>query len=123
MDARKEPSPISVVLPVVLQHAQQRHGTLHQVQECWGQLVGKLLARHTAPVSLRRGRLIVHVDRPGDGFTLNFQRQQLLAQLKVRTGGAVEELVIRVGDLPASTDAARVDQQGRGPRQTKKRRA
>ena len=101
MDARKGPSAISSVLPEVLRQAQQRYGMLHRVQQCWGQLVGKLLAAHTAPVSLRRGQLVVHVDRPGDGFTLSFRRRQLVEQLRARTDGAVEELVIRAGDVPS----------------------
>ena len=121
--SRKEPSSIATVLPAVLHQAQQRYGLLHQVQESWGTLVGKRLAAHTAPVSLRHGRLIVHVDRPGDGFTLNFQRQQLVSQLKARTNGAVEELVIRVGDLPESAAVERPEGRGRAPRRTKPRRA
>lgn len=110
---RKETTPIAAVLPAVLQQAQRRYGTLQRVQECWGKLVGKLLAAHTAPVSLRRGRLIVHVDRPGDGFTLNFQRQQLVTQLRARTNGLVEELVIRVGDLSSLTSVERPATMGR----------
>lgn len=104
--ARKETASIAAVLPVVLQQARQRHGVLQQAQQCWGQLVGKMLALHTAPVSLRRGRLIVHADRSGDSHALSFQRQHLVAQLKERTRGLVEDLVIRVGDLPDATRAA-----------------
>jgi len=115
MPPRKETTPIAAVLPAVLQQAQQRYGALQQVQQCWGQLVGKLLASHTAPVSLRRGRLIVHVDRPGDSYTLNFQRQQILTQLKTSTKGLVEDIIIRVGDLPAAT-GARPRKRGRSAR-------
>jgi len=105
--ARKETTSIAAVLPAVLHQARQRHGALQQAQQCWGQLVGKMLALHTAPMSLRKGRLIVHVDRSGDNYALSFQRQQLLAQLKERTQGAVEDLVIRIGDLPDATRVAR----------------
>jgi hypothetical protein len=90
---------IGAVVPAVLRQAQQQHQALAKIQRSWSRLVGKRLAAYTKPVSLRRGRLVVHADRPGGSFTLSYQRAQLLERLHAITPGRVKELVIRPGDL------------------------
>ena len=62
---------IGEVIQRVLTHAKQQHGALFAIQRDWTKLVGRALAGHTKPVSLHRGRLIVHADRPGDSFALS----------------------------------------------------
>jgi len=88
---------IAEILPGVLGHIEQRHGTLFAIQRQWTSLVGKALATHTQPVSVRRGRLTVIAERPGDGFALAYQRTQLLERLQTISHGTVEELVVRPG--------------------------
>ena len=90
---------IGAVLPQVLRLAEQRHNVLEELRQAWGKLVGKPLAGHSKPVSLRRGRLVVHVDRPGDGFTLHYDRERLLARLKSATKAQIDEIVFRPGEL------------------------
>lgn len=90
--------PIRALLPGILRQAAQRHKTLRTIQRGWGRLVGKQLAAHARPVSLQRGRLVVAVDRPGDGFLLSYQRAQVLARLQAKTGGAIRDIVIRPSD-------------------------
>ena len=93
---------INAVLPDILRHAQQRSRTLATIQAQWGRLVGRALAAHTKPVSLRKGRLVIHADRPGDTFALSYQRQQLLERLRVSAKeAAIEELIVRPGDVRA----------------------
>jgi predicted nucleic acid-binding Zn ribbon protein len=105
--------PISELLPGILRQAEQQRSALNTVRMQWRQVAGRALAAHATPVSLRRGRLVVQVDRPGDSFELSFQRPQLLAQLRELTGGRVEELVVRPGELPRRSGPA----SGRGPQQ------
>ena len=88
---------IGAVIPAVIRQLEQQQGPLQAAQEAWGRLVGKRLAAHTKPVSLRGGRLIVHVERPGDGFALSYARPELLERLRAATQGKVEEIVIRPG--------------------------
>ena len=95
----KHAQPIGAVVSDFLQRTKRQHDALFAIQRRWGRLVGKELAAHTRPASLRRGRLVVHVDRPGDGFALNYQRMTLLGQLQTIARGRVEELVIRPGDV------------------------
>ena len=89
---------IGAVIPAVLRRLEHQQGALRAVQQAWGKLVGKQLAAHTKPSSLRRGRLVVHVERPGDGFALNYARPELLERLRASTQGKVEEMIILPGE-------------------------
>ena len=91
---------IAAVLPQVVTQAATQRDALTAIQGYWRGLVGRALAAHSMPVGLRRGRLTIHVDQPGDNFALAYQRMGLLEQLKAQTNGRVEELVIRPGELP-----------------------
>ena len=105
---RPAPQRIGSVISDVLKQAGERHGTLFAIQQDWKKLVGKQLAAHTRPIGFRRGRLIVCADRPGDSFTLSYQRTQLLERLQKTTQGRVEEIVIRPGDPPRDARGANV---------------
>ena len=89
--------PVRGVIDDVLRQTAKRQRPLFAIQRRWTRLVGKRLAAHTRPVSLRRGRLIVHADQPGDSFALNYARPRLLEQLQGSAAGGVEEIVIRAG--------------------------
>ena len=96
---RPEPERLGALLSTVLKHVEAQHGPLFTIQQGWTKLVGKRLAAHTRPVSLRRGRLVVYADRPGDSFALSYQRPQLLERLQAVTDGHVDEIVIRPGEI------------------------
>jgi len=91
--------PLGALIHEALQRTAREHRPLFAIQRRWPQLVGKQLAAHTRPVSLRRGRLVVHADRPGDSFALNYTRPKLLRQLQTTAQGRVEEIIIRPGDV------------------------
>ena len=91
--------PVSALIPDVMRQAAREHKPLFAIQRNWGRLVGRQLAAHTRPVSLRRGRLVVHADHPGDSFALNYARPRLLEQLRDKGKGGVEEIIIRAGDV------------------------
>lgn len=94
---KSKPQPISAVVSAVLARAKQQRGEIEAIRRRWRALVGPKMAAHTKPVSLRRGRLIVHAEGPGESFTLSYQRTRLLLQLRRMTKGKVEEIVIRPG--------------------------
>ena len=96
--ARTTPRQIGSVLPAVLRQVRQQHSTLQLICSQWRRLAGTPLAAHTSPVGFQRGRLIVQVDGPGEGFLLSYQRPQLLARLRQATQGRVEDIVIRPGE-------------------------
>lgn len=94
--------PLAALLPGALREAAAAHKPLQLIQRRWGRLVGKSLRTHSRPVSLRRGRLIVQVDRPGDSYTLAFERPRLIKRLHALTEGRVEELIVRPGGKAAA---------------------
>ena len=87
------------VMPNVVHQAAKQHETIQWLQREWGRLVGKDLARHTRPMSVRRGTLYVHADEPGASFLLSLEQPRLLAKLRACAKGSIEELVIRPGDV------------------------
>ena len=86
---------LNALIPDVLRGMEERHGALFEIQRDWARLVGRRLAAHTKPVSLRRGVLTVHADGPGDGFALRYHTPELLKQLQTTLPGKVEEIAIR----------------------------
>ena len=98
--AERKVEAIGALIPTVLRHVEREHGALAMVRREWRKAVGSRLAAHAKPVSLRRGRLVVCVDGPGDGFALSYERARLLERLRAATGGHIDELVIRPGSAP-----------------------
>jgi predicted nucleic acid-binding Zn ribbon protein len=90
---------IGAILPEIMRHTAGQHEALGRVQRRWPRLVGRTLAAHSKPVSLRRGRLVVHADRPGETFALSYRKASLLKRLAAESGGRIAELVIRPGEL------------------------
>jgi len=95
--ARRQAERLDALIPTVLKRVEAQHSALRAIQQRWGKLVGRELAAHTKPISLRRGRLVVRADQPGDGFVLSYQRAQLLKRLGAAAPGRVEEIIIRPG--------------------------
>lgn len=96
--SRRPVAALSALIPSVLKGVEREHRALAAVQRLWREVAGRELAAHTKPVSLRRGRLVVSVEGPGDNFALSFQRKQIVDRLRDATGGKVDEMVIRPGD-------------------------
>ena len=92
-----EVKPVAALIRDVMRQTAKAQRPLFAIQRRWPQLVGKQLAAHTRPVSLRRGRLIVHAEHPGDSFALHYVRPRLLEQLQGKMTGGVEEIIIRAG--------------------------
>ena len=92
------PKAIREIIPQVLQQATAKHQALSSVRDAWPRLVGKLLAKHTRPISLRKAVLYVQTDEPGASFLLALQRGRLLARLREATGQGIDEIVVRPGE-------------------------
>ena len=92
---RKPPKAIGAILPEVLKQCSQAQGRMQEIRRAWKRMVGPRLAAHTRPLSLRRGRLVVAVEQPGDGFELNYLRPRLLEQLKAMSEGDVDDIILR----------------------------
>jgi predicted nucleic acid-binding Zn ribbon protein len=74
-----------------------RAGTVRSVFDDWAEVVGESLAANVAPVSLRRGRLVVAVPDSAWATQLRFLEPQLLARLAEAFGpDEVTAIVVKV---------------------------
>ena len=89
------------LLPHVLQQAGAKRDVLLAVRKAWPGVVGKALARHATPTSVRNATIYVHTDEPGAGFVLGLERPRLLARLREASGQAIDDIVVRPGAPPA----------------------
>lgn len=87
------------LLPKILQQAKTQHEAIAMLQQQWPRMVGRELAGQSRPVSLRRGRLTIHVQDAGTHFALSLRLPALRQQAQRRSGGRVTELVIRAGTI------------------------
>ncbi|MBI2884604.1 MAG: DUF721 domain-containing protein [Candidatus Omnitrophica bacterium] len=104
---RREVDPLGALLPGILKQAGARQQALQQVQAAWAAAVGRAMAAHTKPVSIRRGVVYVQTDEPGASFTLTFEKTRLVRALQQAAPDAkIEDVVLRAGHVPgaASTD-------------------
>ena len=95
------PKPIKDLIPQVVRSTAQATKAARQLQQHWGKLVGKELAAHTRPASLRRKVLCVYTDEPGAGFLLVLEKPRLLAKLRAVSHSDIEEIIIRPGEITA----------------------
>ncbi len=63
----------------------------------WEELVGSSVARHTKPLRLGGGTLVVEVDQPAWATQLRVLAPGILARLAERTGESIERLDVVVG--------------------------
>jgi len=96
--AKFMPKAIGELIPTVIQQATHKHRAIHELQRKWPRIVGKELARHTRPVSLRKGTLCVHADDPGANFALSLEKPKAIERLNASGGLQIEEMVIRAGE-------------------------
>jgi predicted nucleic acid-binding Zn ribbon protein len=83
----------------------------------WEAVVGREIAQHTEPRSLRGGVLILLVDQPAWATQLRYLGPELLARIHAAVGGsAVTEIQIRVAGQAGSTGGM-----GRGARRREER--
>ena len=66
----------------------------------WPRLVGGKAKRHTKPISIRRGRLVVNVDESSWLYELNLNKENILKKINERFGEAeLKEIRFRIGDI------------------------
>ncbi len=91
--------PLKDLIADVLQQAAKTHEAIYQVQAHWEELVGKKLAAHTKPMTIKRDRLYVHADQPASSFSLSLERSKLLKRLPEIAGRPITDIVIRAGTV------------------------
>lgn len=71
----------------------------HEIFRVWPEVVGDAVARHAEPVSLKQGRLVVHVTDSVWLHQLSMLRRRLLEALRTRLGSPVHEIALRIGEV------------------------
>lgn len=90
---------IGELIPKILQQTATKREALQRLQRNWPRLVGKPLAAHTRPGSIRRGTLTVYTDEPGASFLLMLDKPRLLEKLRTQARCEIEEVVVRPGEI------------------------
>jgi predicted nucleic acid-binding Zn ribbon protein len=75
---------------------------LERVQAAWPEIVGDALARHSAPLHLRRGVLRVRVDDPAWGGQFRYLDDTLVAALAERVPDAAIREISVTGPDPGA---------------------
>lgn len=91
--------PIGKLLEGWLAEQHKQTSVLFEIQQAWSKIVGHKLAAHTRPVSIRKGKLVVHVDRPGENYELSFERERVASRIKKIAGDKILTIVVRAGKI------------------------
>ena len=77
----------NVFIAAILRAAGAEDG-LHedQVRAAWKDLAGDLISRHTEPVSVKNGHLVLRVTQPAMRFHLEQMKPMLLARIRQQLG-------------------------------------
>ena len=95
--ARREPQTLEQLLPRVLARLAEQPGRGRSLDPVWRATVGEAIARHSRPVSLAAGTLVVAVRSAEWAHTLSRQEAPLREQLNTRLGaGTVTSLVFQM---------------------------
>jgi len=57
-----------------------------EVRSAWKELAGDFIARHTEPVSVKSGHLVLRVTQPAMRFHLEQMKPELLARIRTHLG-------------------------------------
>ncbi len=57
-----------------------------QVRSAWKELAGEFIARHTEPVSVKNGHLVLRVTQPAMRFHLEQMKPMLLTRIRAQLG-------------------------------------
>jgi predicted nucleic acid-binding Zn ribbon protein len=95
--ARRDPQTLEHLLPRVLARLAEQSGKGRTLGPVWRATVGDAIARHSRPLALEEGALVVAVASAEWAQTLSRQETSLREQLNSRLGpGAVSSLVFQL---------------------------
>lgn len=72
--------------------------TKERIGELWRNAAGRTAGRHSRPVSLRKGKLVVVVGESSFLYDLTLRKKEILKNLSGELGGRIKEIQFRIGD-------------------------
>jgi predicted nucleic acid-binding Zn ribbon protein len=88
----QDSSPVALtdlLIPTLARLGLKTRARYLQILGAWPGVVGEMVAEHTNPVALARGRLTVETDSPAMGHQLRLQRQTIVDGINQRLGDTV----------------------------------
>lgn len=97
MTRRRAPVPVADLLDRFTRDAQPA-SVLAELQRCWPEVAGEMIAGWAQPVAERAGVVVVACDDSMIAHELEMIKPELLAKLKTRLGNdALRDLKFRIG--------------------------
>ncbi|MEW6008284.1 MAG: DUF721 domain-containing protein [Candidatus Omnitrophota bacterium] len=75
-----------------------QHNTTKKILDKWKNLVGNSCAKHSEPVQLRNGILIINVDSSAWMYMLRLKKAQVLDKLK-KIDNELRDIRLRIGKI------------------------
>jgi len=96
-----QPEKVNTVLAKIFQEIEEKKSKEGSILETWEKVAGKGIARHSRPISLQGGTLIINVDRSAWLYELNLCRPLLMRRLKKELSHWTDlrELRFRIGSV------------------------
>ncbi len=97
--ARKEERIDSIVKSYMEKLQRDSNMTDEEISNAWKDVAGVRAFCHTRPVSLRKKRLVIHVDGSTWLYELSMRKEGLLRKLKQRLGDdKIKQIQFRIGE-------------------------
>jgi predicted nucleic acid-binding Zn ribbon protein len=88
------------VLKGIIKDLGKKRLTEEEIKKAWGSAVGKKAASHTKPVSLKKARLVVNVDRSAWLYELTLKKREILEKLQAKLEAKkIKEIRFRIGEV------------------------
>jgi hypothetical protein len=79
--------------------AKQERITEEEIKTLWTAVAGRGASRHSRPVSLRKGRLVVMVEDSSLLYELTLRKREILNRLISGLKGKIDDIQFRIGEV------------------------
>lgn len=96
-----KPESIGSLLQGIVENISQvKKNDINTIAEEWKNIAGKEMFRHTKPVSLKQGNLLVIVDESAWFYQVSFMKNDLLTALKKKLEpNKIKNIYFRIGKI------------------------
>ena len=98
---KKDSKPLEGMLTGIIKDlgTKERFGE-EEIAALWADVAGEKAARHTRPVSLKKGSLVVNVDGSSWLYELSVHKGEILKKIEEKfKGRKIKEIRLRIGDI------------------------
>ncbi|NQU73587.1 MAG: DUF721 domain-containing protein [Candidatus Omnitrophica bacterium] len=119
MTNSKEPLPIKDVVNKVIADlsnsaSKEHRPSAEEIKRLWKQAVGKMASQRSRPVSLKKGKLVVHVEDSSFLYNLTLRKREILKNLAKDLENGIQDIQFRIGETGEEEKTKGKRQKGRG---------